>query len=147
MAEQGQNPGRKWRHIENEGDGNRFFDTFRFTPYTTDLEFYRDPNVYEADEVARSTQEEPGSNSSAGPRGSRRSDESIKEEIRELLSWHGQLNAAGIQVEVNDGIVTLSGTVSSPDEKRMAEKIIENVLAVQAVKNDLKIDEQPQEGI
>jgi hypothetical protein len=141
MSDENQNPGRKWRKVENDGDGNRYFDSYRFTPYTTDLEFYRDPNIYET-EVARTTQEgdvESRSPDQDKPRGLRRSDERIKEEIESLLTQQGQVDASAIQADVNDGIVTLSGTVSSPFEIRTVEGIVQNVLGVLEVKNQLKI--------
>jgi hypothetical protein len=65
MAEGRQSSGRKWRRIENDGDGNTYFDNFRFTPFTTDLKFFRDPKIYETD-VPRTTQDSnanPGSSS------------------------------------------------------------------------------------
>jgi hypothetical protein len=54
MADQSQNPGRKGRLYENEGDGDRFFDAFRYTPYSSDQDFFRDPIIYEANELSRS---------------------------------------------------------------------------------------------
>ena len=142
MADQEQNPGRKWRHVENDGDGNKYFNTFRFTPYTTDVEFYRDPVIYETDDVARSTQEASSRHDTptSGPRGNTRPDEQIQEEIDRLLSSHGQMNAAGLQVHVKDGIVTLSGNINSQYERDTAEKMVENVFGVLGVINNLKIN-------
>lgn len=141
MAEENQNPGRKWRQIENDGDGNRYFDSYRFTPYTTDLEFFRDPKAYET-EVARSTQEgnvETDSSRGVGPRGLHRTDESIKEEIVELLAGHGQVDAKRIRVDVIDGTVTLSGSVRSQSETQTVEGIAGNVLGVQEINNQLNV--------
>lgn len=141
MADENQNPGRKWRELENDGDGDKHFDSYRYTPFTTDLEFFRDPNIYET-EVARTTQQgeiESGTLDQDKPRGARRSDEQIKSEIETLLREHGQVDARDIQVDVQGGVVNLSGEVSSPVEIRAAVGIAENVLAVLEVKNQLSI--------
>ncbi len=142
MADQNQNPGRKWRDVEQDGDGDKYFDHFRFTPHTTDMEFFRDPNIYET-EVIRSTQEiAPGQNpeSERGPRGFRRPDERIIEEIIDLMASQGQFDASDIQVHAKDGIVTLLGRVDNQDAKHMAAKYVENVLGVMGVNNDLKVN-------
>ncbi len=141
MADENQNPGHKWRKVENDGDGDKYFDSYRFTPYTTDLEFYRDPNIYET-EVARTTQAgkvEPGSPDQDKPRGLRRTDTEIKEEIDRLLNEVGQINPRDVQVAVKNGIVTLSGNVHSPAEMQMAAGIPENVLGVLQVNNQMMI--------
>jgi BON domain-containing protein len=142
MADANQNPGRKWRVLENEGDGNRFFDSYRYTPYTTDLEFFNDPKIYET-EVARTTLEgKLETDSPAKPRGVRRSDERIKEEIETLFHQHRQVDASDIEVTVKDGVATLSGKVSSPLEQRTAEEIAKIVFGVLKVNNQLRIDTQ-----
>ena len=145
MTDSNQNPGRKWRHLENDGDGNQYFGTYRYTPFTTDTEFFRDPNIYEADEVSRTTQDEPGSLDSdldPRPRGDRRTDDEIKDEIWRLLVQHSQVDASDIQVDVQDGVVRLSGKVESWLEKQTAESVVRNVLGVLEVDNQLKADRQ-----
>lgn len=142
MADDNQNPGRKWRQVENDGDGNRYFDSYRFTPHTTDTEFFRDPRIYQT-EVARTTQQGQAPSDSpggAGPRGLQRSDERIRAEIEELLSGHGGVDARNFRVEVIDGTVTLSGNVHSQREKQTAEGIAGNVLGVQQVDNRLSVN-------
>lgn len=141
MADENQNPGRKWRELENDGDGDKHFDSYRYTPFTTDLEFFRDPNIYET-EVARTTQQgeiESGTLDQDKPRGARRSDEQIKSDIETLLREHGQVDARGILVDVQGGVVTLSGEVSSPMEVRAAAGIANNVFGILEVKNQLSI--------
>ncbi len=141
MADENQNPGRQWRGLENEGDGDKHFDSYRYTPFTTDLEFFRDPNIYET-EVAKTTQEgdlQPGSLDRDKPRGAQRSDGQIKHEIETLLREHEQVDTRDIQVDVRDGIVTLSGSVSGPSQIRAAAGIAENVFGILEVKNQLTI--------
>lgn len=80
-----------------------------------------------------------GRYSGVGPRGYRRSDERIKDDINDRLTWHGDLDASDIEVDVRDGIVTLTGTVDDRYQKRMAENLAENVSGVEDVNNQLKM--------
>ncbi len=141
MTDQNQNPGRKWRELENEDDGDKHFDSYRYTPFTTDMEFFRDPNIYET-EVARTTQEGdlgPGVLDTDKPRGAQRTDGQIKSEIETLLREHRHVDPRDIQVDVQEGVVTLSGSVSGPSEIRAAAGIAKNVFGIQDVKNQLTI--------
>ena len=141
MADENQNPGRKWRELEKEGDGDKHFESYRYTPFTTDMEFFRDPNIYQT-EVARTTQEgklEPGSLDRDKPRGAQSSDGQIKSEIETLLRERGLVDARDIHVDVRDGVVTLSGSVSDTADLRAAAGIAENVFGIQEVKNQLTI--------
>ena len=145
MADNNQNPGRKWRPLEQDGDGDKYFNQYRYTPYTTDTEFFRDPNIYEADEARRVTQDEPENLDPGGdprPRGERRSDDGIQEEIQRLLDQHSQVDAHGIRVNVQNGWVTLSGTVESWPERQIAESIVRVVLGVLEVDNRLNVNRQ-----
>ena len=81
-----------------------------------------------------------GRYSGMGPRGYRRSDERMQEDINDRLTWHGQVDATDIMVEVQDGIATLTGTVNSRQEKRLAEDIVESIPGVMDVQNNLKIN-------
>jgi osmotically-inducible protein OsmY len=145
VEENKQNPGRKWRHLENDGDGNKYFDNYRFTPYTTDTEFFRDPNIYEADEVARKTRDEAGnlmSEDVSQPRGEHISDARIKEQIQKLIEESPELNAGNIHVDVQDGAVTFSGNVDSWEEKRAADKIADIAFGVRDVRNNINTNRQ-----
>lgn len=83
-----------------------------------------------------------GRYSGVGPRGYRRSDDRIEEDVNDRLTWHGEIDATDIQVDVNDGNVTLKGTVNSRYEKRMAENIVENISGVWDVQNNLRVNRQ-----
>ncbi len=50
-----------------------------------------------------------------------RSDDEIKQEIRQALKWDIRVNGYLIDVDVNNGEVKLTGTVGSAAEKRLAE--------------------------
>jgi len=74
-----------------------------------------------------------------GPKGYRRSDERIQEEISDRLMTHPDIDASDIEVQVVDGIATLIGTVEDRHEKRLAEYISEDALGVNDVDNRLKV--------
>lgn len=73
-----------------------------------------------------------------GPKGYRRSDERIKEDINDRLS-EGYIDASEIIVEVVSGEVTLTGTVSDRADKRRAEDIAEYVSGVSNVENRIRV--------
>jgi osmotically-inducible protein OsmY len=68
----------------------------------------------------------------------RRSDESIREEIRVSLSRRPGLDASGVEVEVEGGEVTLSGRVEDRDARWLAEDLVESVPGVSLVHNRLR---------
>ena len=75
-----------------------------------------------------------------GPKGYRRSDERIREEVSEALTRHPEIDAGEIEVQVKDAIVTLSGTIESRHIKRLAEDCVEEVLGIKDINNELRID-------
>lgn len=81
----------------------------------------------------------PGPHTGRGPRGYQRSDERIQEDINERLTQHGQINAQDINVNVQQGEVTLTGHVDNRQAKRMAEDIADNVSGVKDVHNQLRV--------
>jgi hypothetical protein len=76
-----------------------------------------------------------------GPKGYRRSDERIKEDVNDRLS-EGYLDASDIEVSVSNAEVTLTGTVNSRRDKRRAEDIAEAVSGVTNVENRLRVKQQ-----
>lgn len=83
-----------------------------------------------------------------GPKNWTWSDTRIKEQVSESLYRDYNVDASDIEVEVNNGVVTLSGTVSDRGTKRSAEECIENLIGVRDVHNRLRILEQssPEKG-
>jgi osmotically-inducible protein OsmY len=79
-----------------------------------------------------------GQHAGKGPKGYRRSDDRIREEVCDALTQHGHIDASEIEVRVKDGEVTLTGTVERRDEKRMAEDAVERVQGVREVHNQLR---------
>src|SRR6185369_14533818 len=74
-----------------------------------------------------------------GPKGYRRSDERIKEDVNDRLSDDYYVDASDIEVAVSNTEVTLTGTVNSRDDKRRAEDIAESVSGVTNVENRLRV--------
>ena len=93
---------------------------------------------------AHQGQQAVGPHAGHGPQGYQRSDERIKEDVHDRLTAHGRLDARGISVAVNNGEVTLGGTVESRQAKHTAEDVAESVLGVKNVENQLKV--QPRQG-
>jgi hypothetical protein len=72
-----------------------------------------------------------------GPRGYKRLDENIYDDVCSTLTVSPFVDATGIEVFVRDGIVTLRGSVSSRNEKKAAELAIESISGVMDVQNYL----------
>jgi osmotically-inducible protein OsmY len=81
----------------------------------------------------------PSNFSGRGPKGYRRSDERIREEICDRLTDDWRVDATEIDVVVNGGQVTLSGAVQSREEKRKAEDLVESIPGVHDVHNNLRV--------
>jgi osmotically-inducible protein OsmY len=75
-----------------------------------------------------------------GPRGRRRPDESLAQEIREILINDPELDATEIEVEVEGGAVTLTGVVDESDAKLLAEELVETLPGVREVHNRLTVE-------
>lgn len=67
------------------------------------------------------------------------SDEEIAKDVRLALRLEPYAGRQGIVVNVNDGVVTLSGVVESAVERYDAERAARQVNGVVAVKNELKV--------
>ena len=74
-----------------------------------------------------------------GPKGYKRSDERISEEVHQRLTYDSWIDASAINVSVSGGEVTLSGTVDSREAKHRAERIVEDLSGVNHVQNNLRI--------
>lgn len=74
-----------------------------------------------------------------GPKNYRRSDERIREDVCERLTLDDHIDATEVEVEVADGIVTLTGSVTERFAKRRAEDISESVHGVKDVENKLRV--------
>jgi osmotically-inducible protein OsmY len=68
-----------------------------------------------------------------------RSDEAIREDVLLELKWDPKIKSTDIGVAVKDGVVTLSGFVSTFWELDAAEKAAKRVYGVRGVANDLEV--------
>jgi osmotically-inducible protein OsmY len=68
-----------------------------------------------------------------------RTDDDIRETVLEELKWDPKVTSPDVAVAVKDGVVTLTGFVSSYWEKEAAEKAAKRVYGVRGVANDLQI--------
>lgn len=75
-----------------------------------------------------------------------RSDEEIKQDAEAKLDLDVYLNGLPITVAVNDGVVTLSGSVGSKFEKDRADREVRYLSHVTRVENDLKVEYWEKRG-
>jgi osmotically-inducible protein OsmY len=68
-----------------------------------------------------------------------RTDDDIRDSVLEELKWDPKIASPDVAVAVRDGVVTLTGFVSSYWEKEAAEKAAKRVYGVRGVANDLQI--------
>lgn len=66
-----------------------------------------------------------------------RSDHAIQEAVQAELAWTPEVDAPGIGVAVDDGVVTLSGEVTGYAERRAAKRAALRVRGVTAVVDDM----------
>ena len=74
-----------------------------------------------------------------GPRGYKRSDQRIQEDLNDRLADDPYLDASELEVSVNGGEVTLSGTVDSRQARRRAEDLAEQISGVSYVQNNIRV--------
>jgi hypothetical protein len=68
-----------------------------------------------------------------------RSDETIQEEICDLLAHHPDVDAGEIEVLVEGGEVTLQGSVEARDARWLVEELVVTVTGVSLVHNRVRI--------
>ncbi len=83
--------------------------------------------------------EVPGPMTGRGPRGYHRGDRLIFEDINDRLTDHGDIDATGIEVKVENGEVILAGSVATREQKRLAEDIAFSVPGVRDVRTRLTL--------
>ena len=68
-----------------------------------------------------------------------RTDSKIKADVLEELAWQPNIDETQIGVVVDNGVVTLSGTVNNYSKKITAEKAAKSVFGVRAVAEDIQV--------
>jgi osmotically-inducible protein OsmY len=74
-----------------------------------------------------------------GPKGYTRGDERIREDVCERLTEDDDVDASNLEVRVQNGEVTLTGTVEDRWQKRRAEDVADSVRGVKDVRNELRL--------
>jgi osmotically-inducible protein OsmY len=99
------------------------------------------------DEAARRRREDQrGDYRGRGPKGYRRSDERIRDDVNDRLTDDPHIDASDIEVTVSNREVTLSGTIATRFEKRHAEDIADSVSGVTHVQNNLRVQQEASSG-
>lgn len=80
-----------------------------------------------------------GQHRGKGPKGYKRSDGRIQEDINDRLNDDPYLDASNIEVSVSNGEVTLTGTVEDRNSKRRAEDLSDSISGVTHVQNNLRV--------
>ncbi len=81
----------------------------------------------------------PGRFAGIAPKGYHRSDERIRDDVCDRLTADAWLDPSGVEVHVQNGDVTLEGTVDARETKRRIEDIVDDVAGVREVRNGLRI--------
>ncbi|HEY9216537.1 MAG TPA: BON domain-containing protein [Phenylobacterium sp.] len=82
--------------------------------------------------------EDDGPHRGRGPSSWARGDEQLREDVCERLTEDPWLDASGLTVEVQDGVVTLAGDVTGRDDVLHAEAVAMRVHGVKRVNNQLR---------
>jgi osmotically-inducible protein OsmY len=134
--------GREWRPVGTSP--GRDFDYSRRERGFSDTSRYASPDPYLPVNSTRPSYEtrqdwQGTGYVGRGPRGYRRGDERIREDVCDRLTDEARIDASDIEVSVANGEVTLSGSVRTREEKRFTEDVIERVSGVREVNNSLKV--------
>jgi hypothetical protein len=81
-----------------------------------------------------------------GPKNFLRSDERIREDVVSRLTDDGRVDASDIDVQVQNGEVTLAGAVESRRMRRAAEECVEDLPGVRDVHNQLRVESHGSNG-
>src|ERR1700680_3464700 len=68
-----------------------------------------------------------------------KSDSELRHDVERELEWDPSIDARNIGVMVKNGVVTLTGTVSTYSDKWRAERIAKRVAGVTALANDVEV--------
>ena len=112
-------------------DQDRPFQDLSHSRFTRDSEHYGGGGMINSFEY--------GEHTGKGPKGYNRSDDRIHDDICEVLTQHGEIDASDIEVKVQSGVVTLTGTVDARMTKRLAHESIERLSGVKEIINRLKV--------
>lgn len=81
----------------------------------------------------------PGKPPFRGPKGYKRSDARIHEDVNEHLAHQDHFDPSDVEVSVTNGEVTLTGSVGVRQEKYWAEELTDEVRGVTEIHNQLRV--------
>lgn len=70
----------------------------------------------------------------------KKSNDVLRKEVMEAIKWEPVLESNKIEVSVQEGIVTLAGTVDNYNQKKEAEYIVKDISGVKTVIDDVMVD-------
>lgn len=70
----------------------------------------------------------------------KKSDKDLRMHVLDELDWEPSIDAGEVGVAMSEGVVTLTGTVTSYAQKRAAERAVLRVEGVKGVANDIKVE-------
>jgi len=77
------------------------------------------------------------------PEDHERSDTDITRAALQAIEWHTQLPTDALTVKVEDGWVTLRGTVNRYSQTSQAERLVRDLMGVRGVRNELMVEKRP----
>jgi hypothetical protein len=86
----------------------------------------------------------PGPFAGVGPKHYARTDPRILEDVCNLLTAHGELDVADVDVHCRDGIIRLEGSAPDRRTRLMIGQVANSVLGVQRVSNELTVGTAPE---
>lgn len=93
----------------------------------------------------RAEQMDRGPHWGKGPKGYRRSDERIKDDVCDAIAQQGWIDATDVEVRVESGVVILTGTVASREDKRGLEQMADRIHGVDDVRNEIRVRREEQQ--
>ena len=129
-------------HGSGRPSGGRAYGDYRGSPSGYSGEDYGGSGSSSQGRGQWSQEQDYGQYRGRGPRGYKRSDDRIREEVCDCLTDDDRLDASNVEVAVKDGEVTLTGSVSSRNDKRWAESLAERISGVKEVQNTLRVQDQ-----
>jgi osmotically-inducible protein OsmY len=80
-----------------------------------------------------------GPHAGKGPKGWKRSDDHIYEEVCQILEQRGDIDPSEVEIKVSNGEVTMEGTVSDRTSKRRLDEAIDQISGIKDVHNRVRV--------
>lgn len=77
--------------------------------------------------------------SGIGPKGYKRTDERLQDEVCDLLAKDRNIDASNLFVAVENGIVKLAGTVPKREDRYLVERAVDGIWGIVDIENGIKV--------